>query len=268
MAGKPVLHRDNPAAAPLSGNVKVTREDWLNVAMDVLVTDGVEQVKVLALAERMQVSRSSFYWYFRSRQDLLDALLHSWEQTNTAAMVRQAELAAQTVTAAVLNVFHCITDPNLFNTALDFAVRDWARRSGKVRSLLDRSDQRRLAALTAMFARYDYPPPEAMTRAKVLYYMQIGYDTADPERKPRPPAADDAGISARIHGAGAAAAGAGGICRLHPAALGRLTLGKAGSAGRDRLWCEPAARRPDYSAARAWSASCLTLRAASSRTGP
>ena len=68
MPPKPVLHRDDPSAEPLVGNVKVTREDWLNVAMDVLITDGVEQVKVLALAERMQVSRSSFYWYFKSRQ--------------------------------------------------------------------------------------------------------------------------------------------------------------------------------------------------------
>ncbi|MBY6136139.1 TetR/AcrR family transcriptional regulator [Leisingera sp. XS_AS12] len=180
MSRKPVLHRDNPAASPLIGNVKVTREDWLNVAMDVLISDGVEQVKVLALAERMQVSRSSFYWYFRSRQDLLDALLQTWEQTNTAGMVRQAELPAKTVTGAVLNVFHCIANSELFNIALDFAVRDWARRSGKVRSLLDRSDQRRVEALTAMFMRYDYPPLEAMTRAKVLYYMQIGYDMADP----------------------------------------------------------------------------------------
>lgn len=180
MAQKTVLHRDNPEAAPLIGNIKVTREDWLNVAMDVLISDGVEQVKVLALAERMQVSRSSFYWYFKSRQDLLDALLKVWEQTNTAGMLRQAEAPAQTITGAVLNVFHCIANPDLFNTPLDFAIRDWSRRSGKVRSLLDRSDQRRVEGLTEMFARYDYPPLEAETRAKVLYYMQLGYDMAEP----------------------------------------------------------------------------------------
>ncbi len=180
MPTKPLLHRDDPSAEPLVGNVKVTREDWLNVAMDVLITDGVEQVKVLALAERMNVSRSSFYWYFKSRQDLLDALLHTWEHTNTAAMVERAEAPAKAITGAVLNVFHCIANPALFNIALDFAVRDWARRSGKVRSLLDRSDARRVEAFTQMFLRYDYPDLEAMTRAKVLYYMQLGYDMAEP----------------------------------------------------------------------------------------
>ena len=180
MPQKPILHRDDPKAEPLVGNIKVTREDWLNVAMDVLISDEVERVKVLALAERMGVSRSSFYWYFKSRQDLLDALLKTWEQTNTAGLVGQAGAAAETVTAAVLNVWRCTANPELFNTSLDFAVRDWARRSGPVRTVLDQSDARRVEALTQMFQRYDFPEDEAVARAKALYYMQLGYDMAGP----------------------------------------------------------------------------------------
>lgn len=173
------LHRNDPAREPLVGNVKVTREDWLNVALDVLVSDGVEQVKVLALGDRLGVSRSSFYWYFSSRQDLLDALLKHWEDTNTAALVDLAGADAETVTGAVCNVFRAVVNPQLFDVAFDFAVRDWARRSGAVRRVLDRSDAKRLDALTQMFARYDYPPLEALTRARTLYYMQIGYNDAD-----------------------------------------------------------------------------------------
>jgi len=175
---KPILHRDDPDAEPLVGNIKVTRTDWLRVAMDVLVSDGVEQVKVLSLADRMGVSRSSFYWYFKSRQDLLDALLADWQSTNTAAVVGQAELPAKTITQAVCNVQRCVVNQALFDTALDFAVRDWARRSGKVRRMLDQSDATRLQALTAMFLRFDYAQDEAATRARVLYYMQLGYDFA------------------------------------------------------------------------------------------
>lgn len=175
----PLLHRDDPQKAPLVGNIKVTRQDWLNVALDVFITDGVEQVKVLALGDRLGVSRSSFYWYFKSRQDLLDALLDHWQATNTAALVRQAQAPAKSITGAVCNVFHCVIDETLFNTRLDFAVRDWARRSGKVRRILDQSDQTRLAALEAMFGRFGYEPVEALTRARILYYMQIGYDSAE-----------------------------------------------------------------------------------------
>ncbi|MEW2919230.1 TetR/AcrR family transcriptional regulator [Ruegeria sp. ANG10] len=178
MNTKPILHRDDPKAEPLVGNIKVTRDDWLNVAMDVLISDGVDQIKVLNLAERMAVSRSSFYWYFKSRQELLDALLARWQATNTAALIAQAEAPAETITAAVCNVHRCVVNTELFDTALDFAVRDWARKSGKVRRALDQSDARRLQALHAMFTRYGYSEVEAETRARVLYYMQIGYDLA------------------------------------------------------------------------------------------
>ncbi len=178
MNTKPILHRDDPKAEPLVGNVKVTRDDWLNVAMDVLISDGVDQIKVLNLAERMAVSRSSFYWYFKSRQELLDALLARWQAMNTAALVAQAEAPAETITGAVCNVHRCVVNNDLFDTALDFAIRDWARKSGKVRRALDQSDARRLEALCAMFTRYGYTEVEAETRARVLYYMQIGYDLA------------------------------------------------------------------------------------------
>ncbi len=168
------IEKDAPA-----GNVKVTRDDWLRVAKDILISDGVDSVKVLVIGERLKVSRSSFYWYFNSRQDLLDALLDAWQLGNTAALVRQAEAAAPTITAAVCNVFRCVVNPALFDNKLDFAVRDWARRSGSVRRILDQSDGRRLCALTDMFARYGYDELDAVTRARVLYFMQIGYNDAE-----------------------------------------------------------------------------------------
>ena len=58
----------------LSSQIKATRADWLNTARDVLVSKGVAEVKVLMLSRRLKVSRSSFYWYFTNRQDLLDHL--------------------------------------------------------------------------------------------------------------------------------------------------------------------------------------------------
>ena len=46
------------------GNSKVTRDEWLQAARDILVTKGASDVKVLTLSKRLGVARSSFYWYF------------------------------------------------------------------------------------------------------------------------------------------------------------------------------------------------------------
>lgn len=173
------LARTDPPAELPPGNIKVTREDWLQLALDILVSDGIAEVKVLKLAARLGVSRSSFYWYFKSRQDLLDTLLDHWEATNTGAILAHAKAPKPTITAAVAHLFRCFVDPDLFSPQLDFAIREWSRRSGPVRAILDRADDRRVTALEAMFARHGYGEREAYVRARILYYMQIGYYSLD-----------------------------------------------------------------------------------------
>jgi len=161
------------------GNVKATREDWLDLALSVLAAEGVAHVTVLNLGERLSVSRSSFYWYFKNRDDLLDALLDRWDRLNTRSIVSLADEPAATVNEAVCNVFRCWVNPAIFSPRLDFAVREWARRSAKVREALDRSDRERTEAVKAMFVRFGYEDEDAFVRARVLYTMQIGYYALD-----------------------------------------------------------------------------------------
>lgn len=175
MAGQDTGKQVQAEATDLPGNTKVTREDWLHAAMEVLISDGVQSVKVLTIGGRLGVSRSSFYWYFQSRQDLLDQLLAEWERTNTGVMISHAAMPAPTIPAALNNFFRCVVDPKGFNHRLDFAVREWARRDDTVRAALDRSDTARQKAIAEMFTCHGYTPQEADIRARVLYYQQIGY---------------------------------------------------------------------------------------------
>ena len=168
-----------PRRPAQSGNVKATRDDWLDVALSALALEGVDHVTVLDLSERLGVSRSSFYWYFKNRDELLDALLDRWDQLNTRSIVAQAEAPAATVNEAVCNVFRCWVNPLIFSPRLDFAVREWARRSAPVRKALDRADGVRTDALKALFVRFGYEDEDAFVRARVLYYMQIGYYALD-----------------------------------------------------------------------------------------
>jgi AcrR family transcriptional regulator len=164
-------------------NAKVTRDDWLNAAREVLISDGVGEVKIVALGARLGVSRSSFYWYFESRQDLLDALLDAWEVRNTARLKDRCARPAATITGAVCNFFECFIDPDLFDPGLDFAIREWARRKEGLRARVDAADAARLEAITAMFARYRYDEGEADIRARILYFQQLGYHALD-QREP------------------------------------------------------------------------------------
>ena len=155
--------------------ISTTREDWINTALRILVEQGAAEVKILTLAERMGCSRSNFYWFFKDREALFAELLAHWQARNTAAIVARAMRPAERVSQAVLNIFDCWANPDLFDARLDFAMREWARRSVQVRAEVARADAERLAAITALFARYGASPTEAVVRARTLYFMQIGY---------------------------------------------------------------------------------------------
>ncbi|MEM9967513.1 MAG: TetR/AcrR family transcriptional regulator [Pseudomonadota bacterium] len=161
------------------GNPKVSRDDWLNAARDALISEGVGEVKILSLSTKLGVARSSFYWYFQSRSDLLSALLDGWEARNTKSIQDKCSLPARTIGQAVCHFFECFIDPNLFDQGLDFAVREWARRDARVRAKIDAADSARIAALIALFHRFGFSQQDADARARILYFMQLGYHALD-----------------------------------------------------------------------------------------
>ena len=150
-------------------------ELWLDAAYDMLVESGVAAVKVGALAERLGLSRTSFYWHFADREALLAGLVARWQGQNTGSLVARAEQPAATVTEAILNIFDCWIDPGLFDSRLEYAIRTWALSDPALEGTLRAADAARLAALAALFARFGVPPDEADIRAHTVYLTQIGY---------------------------------------------------------------------------------------------
>lgn len=153
---------------------RITRADWLRVARAALVAEGIDRVRIAVLAEQLDVARSSFYWYFRDRDDLTAALLDEWEELNTSSIIERAERPADTITGALLHVFECWADTRLFDVQLEFAVRAWARGDDAVRSRLAAADQRRIEAFVALHRRFGYDRTEALVRSRVQYHSQIG----------------------------------------------------------------------------------------------
>lgn len=58
---------------------RLTRDDWLDEAFKAVVDGGFDNVKVLSLAEKLNVTRGSFYWHFTDHADLIGSLLMRWK---------------------------------------------------------------------------------------------------------------------------------------------------------------------------------------------
>lgn len=152
-----------------------SEEVWLNAAYEMLRENGIEAVKVMPLAKELGLTRTSFYWHFTDRDALLEAMIRRWEQKNTGNLINQTKGFAETITEAMLNVFDCWLDENLFDARMDLAIRNWARNNIELQSRLDLADAKRAKALFDMFKKFGYDDAQAQARSMTVIYTQIGY---------------------------------------------------------------------------------------------
>jgi AcrR family transcriptional regulator len=155
--------------------VSLGRHAWLKAAKYALIRQGIGGVEIGKLARKLRATRGGFYWFFTSRKQLLDSLLLDWVQSNTAAfesIVRtpRANGAAEFQTLCEMWINESGYDPQW-----DAAIREWARISPRVATVVRRTDDARIEIIQRMFHSMGYEEPEAFIRARVTYFHQVGY---------------------------------------------------------------------------------------------
>lgn len=74
---------DDPARS------RASADDWLAAARNMMMVRGVDHGRILTLADKLDVWRSSFCWFWRDRAALLTALIDLWRQSNRQEILRQ-----------------------------------------------------------------------------------------------------------------------------------------------------------------------------------
>ncbi|MEM7438065.1 MAG: TetR/AcrR family transcriptional regulator [Pseudomonadota bacterium] len=161
--------------APRKSRERATRQIWLDAAYDLFVNEGIEAVKIMALAKKLDLTRTGFYWHFKDLGALHAAIIDIWQTRNTGIMIERCALPANSLCAALFNLVDCWIDPDLFDAPLDLAVRNWARNDVVLQKLVDRSDEKRITAVQSVFQRFGIAPDVAHYRAMTAVLTQTGY---------------------------------------------------------------------------------------------
>jgi AcrR family transcriptional regulator len=152
---------------------KKNRDDWIRAGLRRLARKGVEAVRVEPLARQLGVTKGSFYWHFRDRAELLDALLEEWAETATEAIIVRSEAAGSDPRARLERLTGLATDH--FDAELELALRDWGRHDPSARRVLDEVDGRRMSYLRQLLRESGFDAPEAEARTFLIYSALFGH---------------------------------------------------------------------------------------------
>lgn len=163
------------SATDASSKAQLSPDDWIRAAAEVLVDKSVEAVRVEVLSKNLGVTRGSFYWHFKDRDDLLRHLLISWRDTATEQIIDRFEkrnIKPRELLRDLLALpFH--GEAAQAAAATELAIRGWARRDEMARQFVDEVDGKRLSYIAQCFSALGFDIAEARMRAFALYSYEL-----------------------------------------------------------------------------------------------
>jgi len=150
---------------------RLSRSDWVSHALETVRTRGAGGLQVEPLAKSLGVTAGSFYWHFKDRRDLVDAVLKHWVESMTAALKEHAATSTGTPEARLLSLLHEIElqDRGRF----ELAMRAWAHSDSKIARAVRQLDRKRLDYVRGLFREMNFDDRQAEIRSRMMIYYQI-----------------------------------------------------------------------------------------------
>lgn len=156
-----------------SGQRRLTRDDWITVALDAIADGGLAAVGVEPLAARLGATKGSFYWHFKNRDALLEAAIRRWEKETTTDVVAEITAAhdapASQFRRLVVGVIERAEQDRVGPALLASATHP------AVAPALERVTAARLNLIAAVLRRLGFPPADARRRALLAYSAYLGH---------------------------------------------------------------------------------------------
>jgi AcrR family transcriptional regulator len=150
-------------------NERLSKADWLNEGLRTLSLEGVGGLKVGPMADRLKVSRGSFYWHFTDVGDLRSQLLGHWSEQATEEVIRRMEGRPAPDRLKALLRLAFVEDRRL-----ERAIRAWAATDPQVAETVASVDARRVDVIARFLRENDVARGPATIRARFVYWAWLG----------------------------------------------------------------------------------------------
>ena len=167
---KQALKSQKPADPPLG------RADWIDAAITMLAEDNVEALRVDTLAETLRVTKGSFYWHFKGREDLLSGVLDAWRlrmTSETRALILDTSGTPWERLERLLRIA-ISARPDVPGGPFEMTLRDWARRDAKVAEVVREVDAERIAFAAQLYREAGLRESDAQDFAEAHMAFVIG----------------------------------------------------------------------------------------------
>ncbi len=151
---------------------RLSRVSWIGAALDALVSDGIEGVRIDRLCRDLGVTKGSFYHHFAGREDLLDAVADYWAEIQPREVTVLVDRAEGQPMEQLLGITRPVADRDIGRR--DHAMRAWAASDPRAAKSVQTADRQILALLERILSDLGVPEDEVHPLARVLFFTALG----------------------------------------------------------------------------------------------
>jgi AcrR family transcriptional regulator len=164
---------------------RLDEKAWIVAALKQLSTHGIDGVRIELLARDLGVTKGSFYWHFKDRDELRTAMLEYWRSRATLLLIERMNQSGVSPIDRLEQLIALVAHAkSRWGDDIELALRLWARRDGRAQATLAEVDALRVRYIACLLADSGFTEPAATARALMIYaFMRVAPslgDTADP----------------------------------------------------------------------------------------
>jgi AcrR family transcriptional regulator len=182
MAQTNSLKAAKPAKKTAGETPRLDSQAWVQAALDILAEQGIDGVRVEILAKQLGVTKGSFYWHFKDRDALFEAILDTWRRQATLRIISRLDQTTQTSAGRLRQLLHLpFQGPRSERGAdVELSLRLWSRRDPRARAALAEVDQLRLRYIAGLLEDCGCNANDAKARAVLAYsFIRVGATLID-----------------------------------------------------------------------------------------
>ena len=160
-------------------NKRLNQESWIRGALELLITTGVEGLKIVLLAEYLGVTSGSFYWHFKNRRELYDALLDYWDKEMTDAAIEAGNSFVGLPEERIWNLMEQVMGAGF--ARYDLAIWHWAQSDVTAQAVFQRALEKRFNYAKWMFMEAGFDAIQAEARGRMMVVYMMGESTLIPD---------------------------------------------------------------------------------------
>ena len=160
---------------------KYTREQWLQKSLEAISGKGFGRVVIDNIVTSLGVTKGSFYWHFKDRNDFLEKLITYWDDTFTKIVMYHINESEAGPRERLLELMLYITRNRL--ASYDAAITTLTHNEPQISNQIAKVFESRMQFVATLFAEMGYKEADLEMRSRMLV-MFMSQEQNMPTQKP------------------------------------------------------------------------------------